>query len=286
MKIEPGSVAITINKGGARPAFHNDAGAVIGHLTQGFNTSKPDKAANAWTAEGRVNVTFGPDEVPAAALFGFIQVMRVNSIQLWYAGRDDDEGQVILQVSEPPAMPVKVSLDSTKDAIPWTREPGLLFQRSDGAITSGTGDHPMIKAGRVIDNRQSAKSNLLFMIIDDREFFTVFTAQDDQGKFTFLRHFKWKLRYEARFNWRANNPLVADQTRSAITFFDVIDGPPRAEPDVMKVLSEQNLLNAGQPLSNDLLDKALKAVLIAPFGSPNRVETDRRSDDVPTDFVV
>jgi hypothetical protein len=210
----------------------------------------------------------------------------VNDITMIYGGNLPEFGGIVLNMSSPPAMKQKVALDSGSGFHPWTKLrvsiPGTVTppraQVNLGLVTTATGDHPTIAAGRQLTNNVTGKANFLFRVIDEREFWTVLAAMDSGGKMQYAAYFHWKVRYDMKFNWRGGAPLLASSTSSATFDAPVQGAPPDAALQAL-------LKNPTTPYANDVM----AATVVAALGSttlPNRVDTPGREPFIPADFFA
>lgn len=276
MKITPSSAAIRVVAKKAVPAVHVGDKSVICHLTEGFSaTGKPGGYGRAWTADGTFRIAVAPGEDITFWQFGFIQFQKTNDVTFMYAGREADDGGIVISASTAPALTTRTALDSVAAFTPWT----TMTNRSTmnlGLVTCPTGDHPSLKAGRQLKNEHTKRQNFLFRVIDEREFWTVLTARDPLGNFQHQAHFHWKLRYDVKFNWRLDAPQVAATTS---TFKS--DAPAQGAPTDAVL---QKLLAAPDgPQANDLMDVAIIKAVTNVLGS-NRTDTTRREPFVPENF--
>ena len=281
VSVDAKSATLTLSTANARPDVAVRATSVVCHLTQGFDANehfdptKPNVSRLAWTCTGKVRVSKGAGETLTGWEFGFIQFQKVNSISMFYAGKTASAGAIVIQAHEPPIMPQKTALDSFVGFSPWTKA-SPRFKATGNEIEYGTGDHPMLAAGFSRKNRTTNQDNFLFHLINDREFFTIMSARDPDGKLTHLRNFRWTLRYDFKFNWRGGMPMRV-ASASAIQFDAVQNGAPSA-PELSGMLADPI-----GPFANDL---GAAAILhsVTTSNPTNRKDLPQRFVNVPHDF--
>ena len=262
-------LSLTVTEGGAIPAVHinNPVGHVICHLTQGFNPgSFPNDQGKALTAGAHVPLGNGPEGTD----FGFVQLARANFFGAFYAGRIPSEGSVGVLASTPPALINALMLDATgTPPDPFFLDPATSSFVSP-QMNSSWGDHPACRVP--LTKKNSSRSNVdnfLFQIIDDREFWTIFTAVDPGAAPRYLAHFHWKVRYEFDFTW-VDAKAVLRRSNSSVS---VPERNVKGRPTDGEL---QGLLNAPKGTrANVLFDLALRSALNGATG-PNRSENPQR----------
>ncbi len=260
---------LTITEQGAQPDVHinNSVGHIICHLTKGFDPgSFPNGQGKALTAGAHVPLGNGPEDTT----FGFVQLARANFFGAFYAGRIPSEGSVGVLASTPPALLTPVMLDATgTPPDPFFIDPASSSFVSP-QINSSWGDHPACRVP--LTKKNSSRSNVdnfLFQVIDDREFWTIFTAQDPGVAPRYLAHFHWKVRYEFEFTW-ADGKAVRRRSNSSISI------PERNVKGRPTEGALQGLLNAPKGTrANVLFDLALRSAFNGGTG-PNRSENPQR----------
>jgi hypothetical protein len=290
MKITAGSGSINVNSSSVSPTPYIAKANVICHLTQGFNPAvTPGNYNQAWDAPGSFRIVVGPNDDLTQWSFGYVQFQKMNDTTLIYGGFDPSFGGITVNISAAPAMTQKVALDSGPHNHPWTKlrvstpqtgTPAPRFQISLGLVTTTTGDHPTIAAGRFLPNNITGVPNFLFRVIDEREFWTVLAAMDSGGNMQYAAYFHWKIRYDMKFKWRsnANDPILTSST--SITKFD---SPVQGAPQDAAL---QTLLkNPTTPYANDLMTAAITTALNS-TSLPNRLDTPRRDASIPGDFFL
>lgn len=272
---------IAVDTNGLRQDFHvlppsgpGSPPQVISHLTRNFRVVTTGiTASSALLAVGKVKVSVPSAADPELALwsFGFIQFQRVNEIRFTYQGRTAKDGFILLEPDRPPAMSRKLALDSFDAFPPWTNSAPkggtAVFQPATGEVICRTGDHPMASVGGTLMNVKTGFPNHLSHWVDDREFWTVFSAIDPNGRFVHLAHFHWAVRWECEFVWRQSLPVVT--TRRMPFIRDAIFlGPPK-EPFLQSLLA-----NPKGPQANTICGLAIKQT-----GSRSGIGTPNRSDE-------
>jgi hypothetical protein len=282
---------VTLDKAKAVPTIHvfptgaTSDPVVNSHLTNNFvaGNSGPGgvKAADAWTAEGTVDVAAGPADQTELAKwhFGFIQFQKINALTLYYNGQSKSQGGIIIQAHIPPALSNSSGRDhADKDPNPpWMRvntAGNSTVDTNKGIATAKVGDHPMLVAGTKQMNGKTGYMNYLSQLVDNRSFVTAFVARDPQGVYRYLSYVEWTAVWNFTFTWRGGLPTALKVTGADVgTNFDmkaaVAGKPPHAwvknflsDPAAVAKLgtSEQNAaLKAainGPPTRQDLPDPA------------------------------
>lgn len=138
MTIDTASAGIILDVQNATPGVWKGPRNAVCHLTQGF-TSTPIgtwRADDAFSLTGHVKVTPGQDDTLLTLnkwQFGFIQLVRLNFLGFFYAGRTKQEGSVSVLCHIKPALAKAVWLDSDDKYSPGhARNPdfNLLLRRS------------------------------------------------------------------------------------------------------------------------------------------------------------
>jgi hypothetical protein len=272
-----GQLKFTVTEQDAHPDvfINNSVGHIICHLTQGFDAGKfPKEQGNAITAGAHVPLSAGPGDTA----FGFVQLARANFYGAFYAGRISREGSIGIQAHIPPALPNALMLDATGNPpLPWFNDPSFSSFVAP-TVNSTWGDHPASKVPLKLKNSFTSNvDNFLFQLIDDREFWTIFTAKDSDGTIRYIAHFHWKVRYDVEFMWR-NGEAVLRRSRSSITVPEKnVKGRPM-DADLQPLLT----LPAG-PRANVVFGQAITSAFYGARGA-NRSENPRWFTTVPGDF--
>ena len=177
-KILDSQLQLTVTEQGARPDVHinNSVGHIICHLTQGFNPgSFPADQGKALSAAAHVPLGNGLEDTT----FGFVQLARANFFGAFYSGRIPSEGSIGVIAHTPPALINPLMLDATgTPPDPFFIDPASTSFIAP-KVNSSWGDHPACRVPLTKKNSSRSKvDNFLFQVIDDREFWTIFTAQD------------------------------------------------------------------------------------------------------------
>jgi hypothetical protein len=271
--IQEKTAKVTIVSGDAVPSIDLQKDRVVCHLTKGF--AGADSVARAWRATGTVNLSVGPGDSLTNWQFGFIQFQKILNAGYFYAGKLSTHGSISLNIAAPPAMPRTLTLDSHDGQIPWTvAQPR--FTRQGSAITTSTGDHPLNKAGTTLENKTTGKVNFLFHLLDHRKFWTIFSAQDADGRFFHLMNFEWQLRYDFMLMWNASGTPMVFKRSTLLSMGTPVAGPP-TDGDV-----KAKLVNPQPPNANDEMLFAMARALKG--GKPNRTDHPQRFANVPPIF--
>jgi hypothetical protein len=163
--------------------------------------------------------------------------------------------------------------------IPWFEDPSRT-SFVPPSIHSSWGDHPASKIPSKIKNSFASNvDNFIFHFIDDRDFWTIFTAKDPGDTLRFIAYFHWQIRYEAKFMWRNGEANV----RMSQSFFKMHERNTKGRPkeaDIQAILT--NPAAAG-PRANVAFGNAINQAFFGPRGS-NRSESPSRFLNVPIDF--
>jgi len=206
-KILDAQLQMTVAEQGAQPDVHinNSVGHIICHLTKGFDPgSFPNDQGKALNAGAHVPLGNGPEARPSASYSSRAPTSSAlftragsRARAAWGAGQ------------HPPGAPepgdARRQRNSTR---PVLHRSGHELVRKP-ADQLELGDHPACRVP--LTKKNSSRSNVdnfLFQVIDDREFWTIFTAQDPGVAPVYLAHFHWKVRYEFEFTWRDSKAVL------------------------------------------------------------------------------
>ncbi|MCX6612168.1 MAG: hypothetical protein NTW74_15100 [Acidobacteria bacterium] len=273
--INKSSAKLSVITSGAVPALKVMPDWVVAHLTKGFSVDGNTEAFNpAISINGTVQVGFGSRTELDRWKFGFIQIHRINKLDMFYAGKNRSDGSITIHVAESPVMAQTLCLDSEPEFTPWTHNTDFFI--NEGKVANFSVDHPASKAGFERGNRRTERTNFLFHLIDSRDLWTVFTALDPDGNFTHLAHVHWSLEYNFMFQWRDGKPQVKSDRCS----FPNPDAFALGAPSDASLASL--LAKPVPPHANEMTRKAIK---LAIGGSPpNRTDHETRFGNVPGDF--
>lgn len=276
MTIDQKTVTIKVDAPGAAPAFGEGQTNVTFHLTRGYIVEGDTETFNdAINFTGKVNVTTTEKEF-ADWKFAFLQFQKVEFLGFFYAGPKKSAGQVTVLADRKPALDEAVHLDSEDEYSPYTHS----FDASlkGGLVTAISGDHPASRAPKQITNRITSAFNYLFHAIDQRTFWTVFTAKAPDGKFTHLGHVKWALEYNFQFVWKDGKP-ASRINKSSLTKGSFVAGPP-PDGEIAALLASPK-----PPHANPAVRAALKNAAIG--GPPNRSDQGTvMFNNLPADFFT
>lgn len=269
----PASVIIGGNFDFVKPSVDTDCGpqsdVACVHLGHGFKKQDPDKSGAAFRIDGQVNLT--STGVPSGVEVAFLQFVRFNFLGIFYAGRKRSEGSIGILVHK--AMSKNVLLDSNPPMPPWMSENH--FTQVGNLAKNSMGDHPYFHGPKVAPlNEKRGVPNYLFHMVDDRDFWTVFSVLE-AGKFQHLSHIHWHIRHDQKFNWRKNVPVPLAAS-SSVTFDKPTLGAP-TDPDLKTLLAKPE-----PPTAKAEFDAARARAVIPP--NPHRADNDDRFFNVPQDF--
>lgn len=273
--VDPSSAVIGGTFNLAKPSVSIDCGptkdVVAVHLDHGLNKPDLEKNAAALRIDGQVTLTGAAGSFPPDFEVAFLQFVRFNFLGVFYAGRKNSEGSVGILIH--PAMPDKVLVDPNPPLKPWVSESH--FTKASSLAKNSMGDHPFFQTARQSFNFNTGVPNFLFQIVDDRDFWTVFSVREG-GKFQHLTHIHWHVRHDQQFNWRGGVPVPAKAESSFTPDKTPTAGPP-TDPDLKTVLSVPAASDAKAALKS-----AISKAAASP--SPNRSDNLTRFFSVPQDF--
>jgi len=252
-------------------AASTDGAFLYGHMGKGW--SGQTWAQDALTA----NASF-PASNADQVEFGFVQIARANRFGAWYSGRIASEGSIALNYFAAPALTQSILLDggsTPPPRDPWYRHPA--FSLSGNRRSAETGDHPGLVVRLKLKNRVcSYVPNFLFHVIMDREFWTIFTARENDGKLTYLAYYQWQLVYEFMIRWNNGTPQrFINRSHYQLLKSKTLGRP--ADADLQAILSHP----AGQR-ANEIGTRAQS--LTESGAPPNRSDLKSRFMNVPEIF--
>jgi hypothetical protein len=161
----------------AQPQVALDGGPggdlVIAHLTHGFNKSDSEKSGVALRIDGQVGITVDARGPGAEVEIAFLQFVRFNFVGIFFAERKRTEGSIGILVH--PALTKTVLLEPNRKMPPWMSE--TPFTRAGNLAKNAMGDHPFLQTVRQAPNFTTGVPNFLCNLIDDRDFWSVFSAR-------------------------------------------------------------------------------------------------------------
>jgi len=246
---------------------------IIFHLTQGVNLSNPKQNAAAFRIDGQVRIA--PSEpTPQGLEIAFLQFVRFNFLGMYYAGRTQREGSVAIDAKK--NLKFAAMSDPNPTMPPWISEKPFAKSDSQALAKNSMGDHPYLRTTRRAFNFKTQTPNYLFHVIDDRDFWTVFSVRNQKGAFEHLMHIHWHVRHDVKFEWNSGN-IGMKVDSSTIAFDDPLVGWP-ADHDLAGFERDPGKT----PFAKDDLDPAL--VKSVGQGDPARSDNDARFLNVPADF--
>jgi hypothetical protein len=258
----------------ATPAVATDGGTtgdfVVAHLTHGLNKRDPDKNASALRIDGQVRITEAGAKPPGFEV-AFLQFVRFNFIGQFYAGRKRTEGSVGIVAH--PALPQLVLVDALEEIPPFISEAS--FTSAGGLAKNSMGDHPFLSCARAVWNFKQGVPNYLFHIVDDRDFWTVFSVRD-AGKFQHLMHLHWRVRHDVKVQWRNGIPVQAIKASS----FTVDAQPTKGAPT--EAFLKALLASPSPPFARSEFKAALQRAAQQP--NPHRSDNPEWFANVAADF--
>jgi len=282
LQILDAQLTLTVDFSNAKPdVFINPIGHIICHLTQGFAASTfPKGQGNAVTAGAHVPIVLGPRESASSADFGFVQLARINPGQsfsaFFYAGRMRSEGSITVNPNVPPALASPVLYDASgTPPDPFFETPNASF--TPPKINASWGDHPALKVPLRLRNSGRNVDNFLFQVIQDREFWTIFTSTDAAGKITYISHFHWQVRYDIELMWRNQDASL----RRNKSFAKVLDAKVKGAPTDPALQSLLN--NPSGDRANKVYSTAMNQAFFGARGA-NHTENNSWFTTVPNDF--
>ena len=288
ISIDIPSATIEVDKKGAIPAVATGIKRAVIHLTRGFLGADLDPPTdnNAFKITGTVKVfadtvAESDDVLNGSWKFGFVQILKVDSVSFTWSGRRDSEGEVFLPLSSPPAWPPgeRVCMDAGipfYNSLPLTgsRKRPAPGQKIEMTISNVMTDHPGIGTGYRAPNRVTKSTNFLSSMERELEGFSIYAAQQGNGPVLAIAHVHWHLQTEATFTWRKNKPSGAMRTK-IFEFSPPLQGAPR------DTAVQAMFLFPGGRLHNDIAFDALQR---AGHSRVMRQESERRSLFLAKDF--
>ena len=288
VSIDIPSATIEVDRKDAVPAVAIGSRRAVIHLTRGFLGPDLDPTTdnNAFKISGTVKVfadtvAESDDVLNGGWKFGFVQILKVDSVSFTWSGRRDSEGEVFLPLSSPPAWPPGelVCMDAGipfYNSIPLTgtRKRPVPGQKIEMTVSNVMTDHPGIGTGFTAPNRVTKSTNFLSSMERELEGFAIYAAQQGSGPVQAIAHVHWHLQTEATFKWRKNRPTGTMRT-GILEFSPPLQGAPRdAAVQAMFLFPGGRLHNA---IAVDALQRAGHSRLI-------RQESERRSLFLARDF--
>lgn len=284
IQIDFDSATMTLEPETAKPATTASDKFVSTHLTKGFISPDVEAEKNgvAFHIRGEVDILADSqaeldDIAQGRRIFNFIQVCRFNAIETTWTGRTPNEGEVTFVVVPPVPFSAsqRVNLDSSKSSNPFMNNlrptvtvAGNVGQKIKAHLVAKMGDHPNARLPLAPpQNRITRSPNFLHTRTDDREFFSVFVARDEQNVLQPpLAHMRWRLVYNLQLKWARRKPTP--ELVSPIFQFDpfVKGGPTEAE---IKAVVDNPVPPFANDVGRDLQNSGLQSDLHLQF-SPRR----------------
>lgn len=245
---------------------------VVAHLTQGLNKRNPENSGAAFRIDGQVGIAVDAGGQSVGFEVAFLQFVRFNFAGLFYAGRKRTEGSIGILIH--PALAKPVLLDPNPTMPPWISE--APFTRVRNLAKNAMGDHPYLQCARQGWNFTTSVPNFLFHMIDDRDFWTVFSVRRADGKFQHLMHIHWHVRHDVKFQWLGANP-----SPRIASSFTADPQPTKGAPtdgDLLPLLAAPLPPNA-----NDEFFAALQRAAQKP-PNPHRRDNDLWFPNIPSNF--
>jgi hypothetical protein len=211
--------------------------------------------------------------------------MRQIEVRITYAGREDAEGQVVIDPLSLIGTNFLIDRDPAGAAFsPFAKNPSLTgFDASTNEVTVLLDDHPMITVRDRVQNFTTGHPNFIFSLVDHREAVSIFVVRDKFGIFTPLAHLTWDLFYSGTFKWR-NRHILIDNDVSSFTPKPFAKGAP-TDRRITALMSK--LSPSIAPMFNPTSQNALRnAAIPPPPNNPNRTETDHYTVNVPPLFFL
>lgn len=274
------SAGIDVVAGGAiptaTPKVTTQGNAIVANLTRGYNNILKQMGF-AFDFIGHVKVTLGQGDTLTGFKFGFVQFIRDNFTGVFYAGRKTSEGSIGMLLH--PVVTQAYFLDVLNPASMPFNLP-VKFNLNDDEVDCKMGDHPFWSLAQQEHNFTTGIDNFLFHIVSDQDAWSIFTVQDNTGRFKHLAHVHWFIRYDLMFQWRSNSIHLVRNTSSFRVEPVGMGTPP--EPSIKTLLA--TISPTMSPLANDNSTKALKTVWVPP--NPNRSDNADRFFNLPRDFFL
>jgi hypothetical protein len=276
----PATTGIDIDAAGVFAAPFVGKGTILFNLRRGFNAANPRLSSPGFTFKGHVGVTFDPGDPTTDFSFGWIQFMKQVAMTVIYAGREDAEGQITLDLQPLIGTAFLIDRDPAGAAFsPFAQNPGgARFDTAAQQVVSLFGDHPMAIVPDRNFNETTRHQNFLFSVVDRRKMVSIFVVRDKFARFTQLGHINSDLDYIGTFKWRAGQPLERSNQSSFLPK-PFVNGPPK-DPEIVSLMAK--ISPTLVPMYNPTANAALAGALSPP--SSGRQEARNYSSQIPTLF--
>lgn len=244
---------------------------------------------------GEVRLNGDPRDIAACSV-GFIQLQWVETFWLYYRGKTNSDGSMLVQLARPPARPQQTCRDCGKESISkiWVNENdngrATDVRSTPVRVTGVLDDQPFASALLGQINSLTGQTNLLHEAQIERHFCSILSLQDESGRFHHQASRYWNVHWQATFvpgnfddpfktSWKITP--VAKGNSAAVS--PTILGPPTDRRFVGSITTP------GVPICNDLLEQTIEVVdNLTPFGEPNPSfdPRTRRESAVWTNFDV
>jgi hypothetical protein len=183
-------------------------GGFIEAIVRGAEMAPELVSAIDVTATTRL-MSLDPDSDISHFKFGIIQLVKLNTDTIAYAGRNRREGSIVLELARRPHWPDKFDgkfvLDSYREAIPFVQEQAPkveLRTGSDPKVTCKMYDHPIAFFPLKGQNPRTNCQNFLMRWTSDQEFLTAFVIQNKaNNEIRILAHFSWRTVWKINYKW-------------------------------------------------------------------------------------
>lgn len=246
------------------------------NLQTGYVADPAGVNQNAFKIKARVTVQFEPGDVPADWRFSFVQICEVVQQSLKYAGPRRTDGSILVVAHRKPALAQPIHLDGDGANRPFTtdRNHRAQFDPNTNVISNSMGDHPISYFDIGEKNRETGKVNWLVEAQDFRRFWTVFTAQDPQGKRTYLGHIPWEVLYSGEVSHPLSGAYQPRAVHARLNNGTFKQGRP-TEAKLQTLLD-----NPSGDLANDIYARMWQTALSG-NNTTNRQDHKRRNDNLP-----
>lgn len=297
VSLNPDAVSIEVKTDGVKPAIHVGQRSFLMHLTRNVNLACVDSVSgkprtlrdgHAIRIVARALLAGDPkstaDKIATSEWsFGLIQVARVITYDVGYAGRTDAGGSVAIDFK--PGFDPNPSFDGPSPAIddildefpamptPTTGpKPGFRMEIGDG-------DNPSTLLDLRLTNRTTGATNFVHSARRREDFVSYFVARGPDRVLRYLARVGWHMAWDATFQWTAeSSPPKVTMRSSFVEVGGVVMGAPPAD-DAHGAMG----LNPHGDSTNDMDAFAVDAALSS--RSPRfYTESATRSSGLPAGF--
>jgi hypothetical protein len=250
---------------------------------------------------GRVKVKAGSQaDISSAWEFHFRQYFQTVRLGFEYAGLDEGDGCMTMDIDRPPAVPadflpdyiVNEFIDKDPDGQPGNGQPQFTQDKSGlWTVTISAVDHPNSKHELVARNYKTKKPNFMYKATKQFEVITGLIAIDLKTKDIHpLGFLQWGATCTASIRWdrdpnRPRRPLPRTPTIDLKDFKVQKTRADSPNPNVTKMITDP-ATPPKDKTSFALVNAAIDAVRASQVDTPNVTAFEHHTPAVPKDFVT